>query len=190
MEGSQGNRARPSLGSVSQNEPKISNSTQRGTPDPEALFETHLRPLLERYAAYDTPAERAYAERRLRAKLDRMVADAVKSRDGASARFHSELRCLVNEQLERAAEIERRNLVDEAHWRRDERKRAAEAAKNLGEAAMTRKRNEEALRKEEMAEAAWKMKNLRREERAYANRARKGEEEEAFARILAEVRGN
>ena len=67
--------------------------------DPEALFDAHLRPLRERYAAYATPAERAYAEKRLRAKLDRLVADAVRERRGKAARFHSELRTLVNEQL-------------------------------------------------------------------------------------------
>lgn len=57
----------------------------------------HLKPLLERYAAYATPAERAYAEKRLRAKLDRLVADAVRERRGKAARFHSELRTMVNE---------------------------------------------------------------------------------------------
>lgn len=54
---------------------------------------------------------------------------------------------------------------------------------------MTRKKNEEALRKEEAEQFARKVASLRREERVYANATKKGEEEAAFAQIRAEIEG-
>ena len=57
----------------------------------------------------------------MKTKLDKLVQDAVMERRYDAERFNSELRAIVNDNLQRAAEIERRNLVDEAKWRRDER---------------------------------------------------------------------
>lgn len=101
--GSQRGRTRPTPSGINKKEefptPNRQKPAETLVIDPEALFDAHLRPLLERYAVYATPAERAYAEKRLRAKLDRLVVDAVREKRGKAARFHSELRTLVNEQL-------------------------------------------------------------------------------------------
>lgn len=52
---------------------------------------------------------------------------------------------------------------------------------------MTRKKNEEALRREEEERLAWKVSSLRREEREYANQSRKSKENDAFEEIRAEI---
>ncbi|CAL6069918.1 Conserved_hypothetical protein [Hexamita inflata] len=115
--------------------------------------------------------------------ISRTVNLASKQREIDSNRFSIQLRNLVNEQLQQAVVIERRNLVDEAKWRTDEKRYLRSQNKNLNEALMLRKKNENDLQKEEYERNMRLMQDIRREELVYVKNNRRQDEKKAIEGI-------
>ncbi|CAL6022435.1 Conserved_hypothetical protein [Hexamita inflata] len=160
------------------------NNTEIINIDLNSLFDQYLKPIMDKYyRPYQSEREIKYTEHRMRRKLEDTVSLASKQREIDSNRFSIQLRNLVNEQLQQAVVIERRNLVDEAKWRTDEKRYLRSQNKNLNEALMLRKKNENDLQKEEYERNMRLMQDIRREELVYVKNNRRQDEKKAIEGI-------
>lgn len=117
--------------------------------DIDALFQQYIIPLINKYyAPYQNEREVRYTTDRLYRKLQKQVKDAVASRQFDIYKFNQELDVLIKHEMREAIKVEKMNLVDEAKWRRDEREHTRREAQRIIDGVMSRRNNEEALKRE------------------------------------------